>query len=121
MTQPDARTRAILWCLHDLDPQMPLVLALGYLKVVEQRLDMAQANAEKRERQAEAWRKKHGAARTEDIPELLQDLAAHPPAVAMASVPGNKGKLKSYIRDMTGCSHAVASDAAESMVNLYLT
>lgn len=36
---PHERTRAILWCLADLDPQMPVIEALGHLKAIEHRLD----------------------------------------------------------------------------------
>lgn len=41
------RTRAILWCLLDIDPSMPLAQALGYLKAVEDALDRAEAAAKK--------------------------------------------------------------------------
>lgn len=42
---PHERTRAILWMLADLDPQMPLLEALGQLKAVEATLE-AQATTE---------------------------------------------------------------------------
>ena len=50
---PHERTRAVLWMLCDIDPQLPLVEALGYLKALESYLEIEEARRERLRKTAE--------------------------------------------------------------------
>lgn len=47
------RTRAILWCIADAKPDMPVREALGYLKACEAELDKKAADMDAAEELAE--------------------------------------------------------------------
>ena len=86
------RTRAILWCLADLDPGMPLIEALGYLRAVEHEVGQA-------DRAARAMREPYGASfRT------AEDLA-----LAMSAVPGIAARARAG--DAAGAADAIRRSA----------
>lgn len=49
------RTRAILWMLADIDPEMPIIQALGYLKAIEAELEHHPAGPSRAEALARAY------------------------------------------------------------------
>jgi hypothetical protein len=79
------RTRAILWCLADLDPGMPLLEALGYLKAVEAELDKLDAGVRPGQDDARLLPEYRG---SRGIPNLVRDMSSHP-AVGAAARSGN--------------------------------
>lgn len=54
ISDPEARIRAILLMLIDLDPQMPILEAFGYIQVVEANLAAKEAQR-RREAASRTW------------------------------------------------------------------
>lgn len=110
------RTRAILWCLADANPGMPLVEALGHLKAVEARLIQLAAEDERRrkeeERRAAMASMYRGSA---GVADMVRDFAGDPD-VARAARAGDKRGVTELLRDKTGCSALVAGQASGSLV-----
>ena len=112
------RTRAILWCLADANPGMPLLEALGHLKAIERELVKAeQAAAAMRSytRLIPEYRGSHG------IPNLVRDMCSHP-AVVAAARSGNKGAVAEAIVASQGPGKIGATEAllaADSLVNMF--
>lgn len=105
---PHARARAVLWCLQDVDPQMPLALALGYLKAVE-----ALLAAEDAAREVEDGSSAEGAAAS-----IARSAMSDPLAVDIARS-GEYGLLKKHLQQTTAGSASECAAAAATMVALH--
>lgn len=115
------RDRAILWCLSDLDPGMPLVEALGYLHVISERLEAGDRRAAQRVAAAAALKDKWCNAKIHDVPEMVRDLASDPVSVRMATTGASKAKLARHIRETTGCTVKISEDTAASLISALVT
>lgn len=115
------RTRAILWLLADLEPGMPLLEALGYLKAVEQRLESERAAGGAvplgGNPSSLIPRYRGGAG----IPNLVRDMASDRLVVAQAKR-GDKGETARQIARVLGPGKVGATEAllaAGALVNMY--
>ncbi len=99
------RTRAILWCLADARPEMPLVEALGMLKAIEHRVEALELEAAQ-----------DAMAVIPGLAEAIKRYAAEPVAVSMATK-GMSRELTQALRD-DGCSPKEAMAIATSMINM---
>jgi len=109
---PNQRTRAILWCIADTDPNLPVIEALGVLKAVEAELRRLELEAQARAEKASEYRGSAG------VTAMVRDYS-NPGPVRDAAEAGDAGKVAGMLRDLTGCSPAVASQAATSLVSLH--
>jgi len=108
----EERTRAILWLLADLNPGMPVIEALGYLRAVEAQLAVEKA---KREKEAAGEGPYKGA---RGVSELVRDWAGHP-KIQKAAASGDVKQTRSVIESLTGANKVVAGQAATTMVSLH--
>ena len=112
------RTRAILWCLADANPDMPLLEALGHLKAIERELAKAeQAAAAMRDdsRLIPEYRGSRG------IPSLVRDMSLAPAVRAQARL-GDKAACARAIVGEFGPGKIGATEAllaADSLVNMF--
>lgn len=113
------RTRAILWCLADAHPGMPLLEALGYLKAVEADLDRLATGAvrpgQDDSRLIAEYRGSRG------IPSLVRDMSGSR-LVTEAARRGRKNDVAQAIVKELGPGRVGATEAlmaAESLVNMY--
>jgi len=101
---PHERTRAVLWLLSDLDPDMPVIQALGYLKAVEAQLEAWDAKAQRQQRYAGPG----------GVEALAEDLRSKPAALAFARA-GQMDKLVKLVKDWAGVSTHRAHGAADML------
>lgn len=103
------RTRAILWCLADLNPDMPLIEALGYLKAVESHLDTQVRDQAKA---ASSGRYTGG----QGIVNLVRDYSSHP-QVWDAAKRGDRVTVATELAALSGCGQSEALAASETLVS----
>lgn len=112
------RTRAILWCLADAHPGMPLLEALGHLKAIEAELDRLDAGVRPGEADSRLLPEYRG---SRGVPSLVRDMASARDVVA-ACRRGNKGDVARAIVKELGPGRVGATEAllaADSLVSMF--
>jgi hypothetical protein len=112
------RTRAILWCLADADPGMPLLEALGHLKAIEHRLEESVAGVRPGQDTGQLIPEYRG---SRGIPSLVRDMSSAPNVVAQARR-GDKAACAQAIVKEFGPGKIGATEAllaADSLVNMF--
>ncbi len=120
---PYERTRAILWMLADLDPEMPLLSALGHMKAIEGRLDTEAVQAAEQSAagggmpspaKAPAGKSRYSGG--QGVINLVRDYAGHA-TVRDAAKRGDRAAVATELAALTGCGATEAINAAETLVS----
>lgn len=114
------RTRAILWCLADANPGMPLLEALGHLKAIEHRLEESAAGVRPGQDDSRLIPEYRG---SRGIPNLVRDMASVP-GVVDATRRGDRAAAAQAIVQHLGPGRVGATEAvmaAQSLVGMFET